>query len=516
MEQHILSTQGMQKLGEIYNENFFWFCKAIIDPKFFDDNLHKKVCDFLQYGGNCKALVLPRSFLKTSITDIYLLWRACKDPNIRTLKVSNSADNAAKSIEWIRRKVETESIITSFYSHIRPIYGKVRWSNSCAELARTESYPEGTFESAGVGTNIIRRHYNIIDMDDTIAPRKDAMGRGEIMPTRDDIEKAVGFHKLTIPLLVNPDDERLVVCTRWAQYDVIDYIKKNEPHFNILDLKATHNGKIDGKPLYRRYMKEELKRIRATLGSYLFSSLYMNTPLSADQMVFHPDWTQYYTPDELPKGGVVVMTIDPADPPTGKADQCYSAIIVAKHFKSKMYVMRAYHNRITDSTLIEKALDYAAECDATKIRIETDKYKHLVYAFKDAIAKRPGVHIIVEDVKSGGRQKEERIMHSLQAFAENGGLYLLKTMPALEDEMQQFPNGKFVDMLDALAWQMPSHKPMWAENVKEEVKLKRNEMSADGILEGLEKRRTKTRYPFDVQLAPENLALVGLPPQGNA
>jgi hypothetical protein len=110
-----------------------------------------------------------------------------------------------------------------------PNFNKTRWSDTCACLKRPENLPEGTFEAAGVGTSIIRRHYNRINEDDTIAPKHDELTGGEILPSRDDIEKAIGFHVLTIPLLITSDeDRRRVIGTRWASYDLINYIMTHE------------------------------------------------------------------------------------------------------------------------------------------------------------------------------------------------------------------------------------------------------------------------------------------------
>ncbi len=488
-----IAKSDIQVLREYALSHFWFFAQSLLDPKFYDSNFHKGLCDFLQSKGSGKLIVLPRTFLKTTITSLYALWRATRDPNIRVMVVSNTSPNAEKTIRFIRDVVENNKLYQLLFPDRIPDFGRVRWSDRVACLARPHDHPEGTFEAVGVGTNVIRRHYNLIIEDDTVAPKKDELTGEEAMPTRDDIEKAIGFHKLTIPLLIDFEkDQRIVVGTRWASYDLINHVLEND-NFQVFDKPAIDPN--TGKPIYKRFNLKTLEAIRLGLGTYMFSSLYLNKPLPKEMMCFNPDWIRYYT--ELPEvEGSFLVTVDPADPPTGKSSQNYSAIVACFHCNLGMYVVSYKRGRFTHHQLIKEAFSMADRVGAIKIRVEIDKYAHLQYDFKDEMARRKK-HYIIDCVKTRGRRKEQRIM-GLTPVAEAGNLFLRKGMRELEGEMYEFPNGKFDDLLDALAWQLPSHKTVQREKEKRKEEQAYNTFTFEQIMRSLRGRRM--RYPFQKQL----------------
>lgn len=460
-----LSDEELEALAALVLDRFRYFCQLFLSPEWFDKEFHGEVCDFIQYGGRDKLLILPRSHLKTTIAaTLYPLWQATKDPNKRTLIVSNSQTNAKKTVRTIRGYVESNQWYQVLFPDRVPNFRKVRWSDQAAQLQRPESLPEATFEAAGVGSNIVRRHYDYIIEDDTVAPTKDEMSGEELMPSRAEIEKAVGFHKLTIPLLVDPRvGERIVILTRWASYDLANHILENEAiqegeeadeggrYFKTLDLPAV---KEDGTPRFKRYDKGTLRSMKRSLGSYMYHMLYLNEPLQSEHMKFPPEWLVYYSDNELPPEDELTtrITIDPADPPTGNAGQDYTAVVVCSHHESGLYVREYQHGRYSDKQTISKAFDLAAKYDAHLIQIEEDRYAHLVAAFKRELVMRD-FPCSVRGVKTRGRKKEARIMR-LHPVMESRLFKLKRGMPELETELFQFPFGKHDDLIDALSWQV--------------------------------------------------------------
>lgn len=450
MSSQKMSEKEIKRTREWLLEDFSYFAQLLCDPAFFDVTFHTALCRFMQHSKKDKLVVLPRTYLKTTIAaSLYSLWKATRDPGIRILIVSNTTPNAQKTIRTIRSIVEQNSLYHLFFPDRVPVFNKVRWSDSCACLARPIDHPEGTFESAGVGTNVIRRHFNIIIEDDTVAPKKDELTGEEAMPSKDDIEKAVGFHKLTIPLLINEEDERIVIGTRWASYDLINFVMENEK-FDTHDRQCYGE---DGKPLYKRFSQKRLDDIRVGLGVYMFSMLYLNKPLAKEFMAFNPDWFRYYEESELPEEGETVVTVDPADPPTGKASQDYSAIVSVKHTKRGMFVRRYCRKRVSDKQMIDETFSIARIDGARKIRIETNRYAHLEAAFREAM-KVKNEYYSIDAVKARRVNKEARIKNRLSPLFENGVVFLKRGMRELEAELTTFPYGRHDDLIDALAWQV--------------------------------------------------------------
>jgi phage terminase large subunit-like protein len=434
-------------------DDFSYFAQLFTDPLFYDVDFHTSLCRFLQHSKKDKLVVLPRTFLKTTMAALYGLWKATREAilhknYVRELFTSNTTPNAQKTVRSIRSIVEQNQYYHLFFPDMVPNFSKVRWSDSCACLARPVDFPEGTFESAGVGTNIIRRHFNLIFEDDTVAPKKDELTGEEAMPSKDDIEKAIGFHKLTIPLLILEEDERIITATRWASYDLINYVIENEK-FDRYDRPCF---KDDGTPLYKRFSRGRLDDIKAGMGIYMFSMLYENRPLAKEFMSFNPDWFKYYEEGEWEEGDGLV-TIDPADPPTGKKSQDYSAIVSVGHTKKGLFVRRYRRKRMTDKQMIDEAFEVADMDGFTKIRIETNRYAHLAAAFREAMKIR-NKYYMIDEVKAKRINKEARIKNRLSPLYENGVVWMRRGMRELEEELTTFPYGKHDDLIDALSWQV--------------------------------------------------------------
>ncbi len=500
-----LSQMAIEQTHGLLLERFRNFCQTFTDVGFYDDNFHGPICDFLQDSGSEKMLILPRGFLKTTLVSLYILWMSTKNTQLRSLLTSNTTPNAAKTVRSIRNIIENSEMYQLFFPEAVPEFSKVRWSDTCACLNRKEDWPEGTFESAGIASNVIRRHFNIISEDDTVAPRKDELTGQEAMPSKDDIQKAVGFHKLTIPLLINEDDIRIITATRWASYDMVSYVLENEKHFDVMDLTAYKDPGTNSIPRYKKFSKVRLEKIRVGLGTYMFSMLYLNQPLAKEFMAFNPDWFRYYEENELPEDGQALVTLDPADPPTGKRSQDYSGILSAKQTKKGLYIRRYRRERLTDKQMIDKTLNMAEVDGAIKIRIEVNRYAHLEAGFREEMAKRDN-YFIIDAVKAKHINKEGRIKNRLSPLFENGVIYMKRGMRELEEELTTFPYGKHDDLIDALAWQIERYRATDYEKPKPQPKKADfRRFSLEQIRES-QTRRFKSPYPFQRQTAYQGMS----------
>jgi len=493
-----MTTSELEDLRGKVLGNFSYFTQLFLDPAYYDDVFHTGVCEFMQTSGPNKLIVLPRTFLKTTIAAaMYSLWKATRDPTIRILITSNTTPNAKKTLRTVRDIVENNQYYQLLFPDVIPNFSKVRWSDECACLKRPVDHPEGTFEAAGIGSNIIRRHFNVIIEDDTVAPKKDELTGEEAMPSKDDIEKAVGFHKLTIPLLIDEDDERIVIGTRWASYDLINHVIGLK-EADVYD-KPCFNE--DGSPLYKRFSRKRLDAIKVGMGTYMFSMLYLNKPLAKEFMSFNPDWYRYYEEEELPEDGTTIVTIDPADPPTGKKSQDYSAIVSVKHTKKGLYIRRYRRQRVSGKQLIDSAFQVADIDGAIKIRIETNRYAHLEAAFREAMAMHDK-HYIIEAVKAKTIAKEARIKDRLSPLFENGVVYMKRGMRELEEELTTFPYGKHDDLIDALSWQITRYMPrefQRSEPGRPPLPSGRQSFSLEEIRKSC-RNRHKSPYPFTRQV----------------
>ncbi len=498
-----LSGEEIQVARELCLSRFRYFCQAFTDPDFYDDLLHGRVCNYLQDDPSLdKLLIMGRVHLKTTIAATrYPLWRAIKNPEIRILNVGNTQPNAAKTVKEIRGIVESNTDFQTLFPEVIPHSFSRHWSDESASLAREGNFPEGTFESAGVGTAVTRRHYDLVIMDDTVAPEKGPSGELEQLPSPAQIDAAKGFHKQTVNLLIRFEKgERLLVGTRWGQFDHIQMVLDNElvdkgGRFSMLDIPAI--DPLSGKAAYKGFSLESLATLRRTLGEYMFAMLYLNKPLASQFLKFKPENTRYYELGDVPEDGITIVTIDPADPPTGRADQCYTVPLAAKQCPGGLYVLEYIRERLSESGIVKAGLDLADKWGAIRIRIEADRYPNLAPAFKIEMALR-NKQYIVEAVKTRGRSKEDRITR-VTPLHENGLLFIRRNMGELETEMYSFPRGQTIDILDALAWQVCEdfQAPDYTVHTPTEKRNPRT-FSLEQIEESFKR---PARYPFEEQLA---------------
>lgn len=512
-----LTPERREALKNACLNRFKHFCMTFIPEEWFDEGLHGDLCDFLQYSdAPDKLVIMARVHLKTTIAAImFPLWKATRDPTIRTLNVKNSAINASKTLRAIRGFIDGNALYRALFPEVLPPRS-ARWNDECACLNRPQELPEGTFEAIGIGGNVTGRHYNLVIEDDTVTPQKDEFTAEEVLPSMAEIDKAVGWHRQTIPLLQLPieEQERIHICTRWAHNDVAQYILNKElaldptsgeptgvegGRYAVLDVPAIDSE--TGEPNYKKMSLKSLAAIRASLGPFMFNLLYLNRPLASEFMKFRPEWVRYYEDDDeryekAMEDGHVIVTVDPADPPTGKKTQSYTAIVSCLQSKVGLFVRRFRQERYTDKEMIDAALDMADQDKALEVRIETDRYPHLEAAFRVAMASR-GKYYVVRPVKTRGRNKDARIMR-LQPLFENGLIFLKHGMSALENELFQFPRGATKDIIDALAWQVLEDfqvPDMKAPERPKRPKGERQRFSLEDIRGSLRSRH-ESKYPF--------------------
>ncbi len=514
-----LPISELECVADVCKDSFKHFCWMMLEEKFFDPVFHGKLCDFIQYSkAQDIAIIMARVHLKTTIAaTMYPLWRGVKNPNVRCLITTNTHSNACATVGEIRQIVERNQFFQALFPEVIPNFGKVTWNNEKACLNRTGTYPEMTFEAAGVGTQVTRRHYNIIIEDDLISPRKDNMTGEEMLPTREDVEKALGFHKLTIPLLIDFEtDRRVTIGTRWMEDDVLQHIMEKETlenggRYEVLDIPAI--DPVTGKNMYKKFSLKALDQIRRALGPYMFNALYLNNPIASQYMKFRPQWMRYFETDKDGKlfryntlngergdeievdEGFVTTTVDPADPPTGNTTQDFTAILTALNCSGGLFVLGYDRGRYTEAEVIRKSFEQAEHYKSDRIRMEKDKYAHMEAGFKVECAKR-GSQRFVEGVKTRGRRKEARILR-LSPLAEDGLLWLRPGMTELEDELYRFPKGRHDDLIDALAWQVLDDfiTPTYRVQDQGEKTFKRgNIFSFDQIMKSTQ--RNKSRLPY--------------------
>lgn len=329
------------------------FCLYFQGPGWFDPT-HKILCDWLQaqYEPALQALAagqedsiedilntitMPRGSLKSTYVTKYVpLWLYLRYHNYRALIAGNTEPNARTKMKGLQAVIRSQKWAALFPDCL-PATG-APFSTTAILLPRDGEFDEATFESAGTGTNLIGRHYTHIIEDDTTAPDDSDMTIGVTLPSREIIEKAIGFHQNTVPLLV-PKGFRAqtIVSTRWGLNDLLDHIWRNEEGYRRFDAPAITGAGVSnwwqGRPMFSKfYPIARLRKIEQRMSANMFACLYLNKPQDPGIKRFKPEWWRDITiPHErIPRTGYVTIALDPAI--SENDDACESAITVVRHY----------------------------------------------------------------------------------------------------------------------------------------------------------------------------------------
>lgn len=490
-----ISDADKRIIREYALHNLYFFEKFILDNKDMVPHVHGKLCRFLQAEHiRKKQVTLPRGFLKTTTATIgRSLWLACRNPNIRILIASSVIDNARKMVGAIQRHVESNPRIRMFFPEIVPDnFNKVQWSGTAACIRRPKDFPEATFEAIGAGGSAISRHYDRIIEDDLIYPKQDDMSGSELMPNRDDIEKAIGWHKLAPSLLIDPGRGHMDnVGTRWAPYDLIGYIRKREPGWRHFEIKALNR---EGQPTWpERFSFETLKDLEEMQGPYLYSTQYLCKPIDPSARVFKREWLRFYS--ELPRGLRYFTTVDLAQwdhaKSTKNSQKCFNVILTvgidaARH----LWVARYDRGKFTPTQVVQLCAQHHRAFNTDKIGIEVVYYQKAILEEFKRFYEATGISLPVHGYNRDTKTTKEARIRGLQPLAANGCLHVRDDMKELLEEYEDYPMSRTRDILDALSDQLWIAKP---PEVPREENVE-NLFDIEEIVERIKSKRRDSSY----------------------
>jgi len=464
----------------------------------------------LEEGVKRLVIVLPRGWLKTTLcSQAYPLWRSIRNPQVRTLLAQNTYKNAVSKLIVIDGVVKRNALFRSLYPEILPD-STCKWKNDQMCLKRDGTFADGTFEAAGTKTQVTSRHFNVIIEDDTVAPDKDDLGEDNLMPTKDDVDQAIGWHRLATPLLVNPrNDQILIVGTRWFEKDLISWVRERNKGVGNYLFYARGCLEKDGVPdesgevtYEERFDEAVLAELKESLGPYLFSCLYLNKPLRSQDMIFKRDWFQYY--ETPPQSLVCYTTVDPGgDPEESKGETDWNVVMTCgKDIRSGLvYVLEYSRKKCSPGELISMIFKHVMKYSPVKVGIETTAYqKSLKYWIKERMRKT-GTWFLIEGLTHSKRSKGQRIM-GLQPVIASGSLRFKSYMVHLINELLVYPLGKNDDLADTLSSQLE----LWrmTSSVEEERTKEQglDPLSVTAAIEELQARGKDTTGPlvFDMFL----------------
>lgn len=468
LRKHI-DPETMKKMRNLATSSTYFMAKAVLGFNKFVPHIHLPVSQMLDDPKVKRArLILPRGWYKsTEATVAHSIKESCRDPNIRILIVQNSASNARKKLSIIRAQWESNALLRALFPELVPDETCV-WTADNACLKRPKANAEATYECAGTRTKVVSRHYDLIIEDDTVSPDLDDMTSDTLLPSQEDVEQAIGFHRNVLPLLVDIKESRIIlVGTRWFPQDLLSWNKENEPHYASIERAVRE---IDGIPdengeitYPERFDESVLDELRKGMGEYLYTCLYMNKPISSKGMVFQPEWMRTY--EQPPRDLAVYTTVDLAsDPESVKGDPDWNVVMTCgKDLSSgRIYVLEYFREQCSPSKVVQAIFDHVRRYQPLRVGVEAVGYQANMLTWVRERMRADGLYFLVEPLRKHRGNKVSRIS-ALEPFFRNGLILLRTHHNVLRTELLSIARdrgclSKNDDVADALSMQLQ----LWA------------------------------------------------------
>lgn len=463
------------------------FFIQLIAPTQVLGNCHK---DVIQWWNRPDAkhhqlLLFPRDHGKSRLVAYRVAWSLTKDPTLRVLYISATANLAEKQLTFIKGLMTSDIYRRYWPEHIHPEEGKrAKWTNSEIALDHPlrvkENIRDPSVFTAGLTTGITGMHCDIAVLDDVVV--------SENAYTEEGRNKVRAQYSL-LSSIEGADAQEWVVGTRYHPKDLYDDMMNmredlydengdklgDEPIYETLERAIENFGDGTGEFLWPRQQRRDGKwfgfdaRILAQKrGKYLdrvqFRAQYYNSPDDPDNRPIDYEQFQYFERKHLKqdngywvyKGARlnILASVDFAYSTRKTAD--YTAIVVVGiDADNNIYVLDIDRFR-TDkiSEYFKHILDLYNRWGFRKLCAEvTAAQTAIVKSLKQDYIATHGLAIKVEEVRPTRHQgsKEERMEATLLPRYDNGQVFHYRggNTQVLEEELVQ-QNPAHDDVKDAL------------------------------------------------------------------
>jgi len=497
---------------KLAQKSLYYLCKEILGYKDMVPSIHGDFCTFLtDTPSRFKQATLPRAHFKTWVATVGLaIWLTLPDEegeykdifpwkgsNARLLIASNVIDNAAKMVFKIKQEWMNNDRLQAAFPELIPDFNKTRWSDHVAQVERSINATEGTYTAVGVGGSVISQHFDMILEDDLIYARKDDFTGQELMPSQEDIDNAIGWHKLSFSLLANPGTGCIHnIGTRWAPRDLIYYIRNFEDQYACFEIRAEDDK---GEPVWpERYPRAVLDQIRAAQGNRMYETQYLNMPRATEDIVFKKEYVNIHTTfGDYPTGIIWRTVVDLAGWGDSKGTARNVVLTAGMDDKHHIWVARLDAGRYNPTEVMHLYKEHSRQFDS-KIWTEEVQYQRALSHFSREEMERTGEWFSQERLPYDGRANAKDLrIRSIEPLVTNGGLHILASMKPLLEELEFYPYSKTKDILDCLGYMYKISKPVIPARCQSTL----NPFSMEAIEKELKRGGGITGLPFDLQLA---------------
>jgi hypothetical protein len=418
-----------------------------------------------------QLVLLPRDHGKSAMVAYRVAWEVTKNPAVRVLYISSTANLATKQLKFIK-DILTSDIYKRYWPEMvhEDVGKREKWTESEIAvdhpLRRLENVRDPTIFTAGLTTSITGLHCDIAVLDDVVVK--------ENADTEDGREKVASQYSL-LSSIEGVDSQEWVVGTRYHpkdlyntmmetfvdQYDENGDLIEPEPLFEKFERQVESLGDGTGEFLWPRQQRKDgkwfgfdekiLARKRAQyIDQRQFRAQYYNDTYYEDEEGIKREYFQYYDKGLLKRSDgfwyyksnrlSVFAAIDFAFSLRQRADST-SIIVVGVDADRNYYVLDIDRFKTTlIREYFERILRLHERWGFRKIRAEVSVAQAvIVQELRDNYIRPNGLSLSVDEFKPNRHEgtKEDRMRATLEPKYQNRQMwhYHGGNCQILEDEL---------------------------------------------------------------------------------
>lgn len=459
----------------------------LVSPEQVLGQCHEDVCNWWTRpdAKSHQLLLFPRDHGKSRLIAYRVAWELTRDPTLRILYISATANLAEKQLGFIKGILTSDTYRRYWPEHVNPDEGKrARWTTSEImldhPLRRKENVRDPSIFTGGLTTSLTGMHCDIAVLDDVVVYENAYTSEGR--------SKVKSQYSL-LSSIEGANAKEWVVGTRYHPADLYnDLMQMTEDQYNaegdkiaedniyeIFEKSVEDRGDGTGEFLWPQQQRRDGKYfgfnrqiLAKKRGQYLdksqFRAQYYNDPSDPDNVPVGSEKFQYYERKHLKQDNGfwfykenklnVYAAVDFAFSLSKKAD--YTAIVVVGiDAQNNIYVLdidRFRTDRISE--YFEHIFHLVSKWSFRKLRAEVTVAQQAIVKQLKELVKEHGLSLSIDEYRPNKHQgnKEERIASTLEPRYDNLQIWHYRggNIQTLEEELMS-RNPPHDDIKDALA-----------------------------------------------------------------
>ncbi len=459
----------------------------LVAPEQVLGQCHEDVCNWWTRSDHKthQLLLFPRDHGKSRLIAYRVAWELTKDPTLRILYISATANLAEKQLGFIKGILTSDIYSRYWPEHVNKDEGKrSRWTTSEIALdhplRKKENVRDPSIFTGGLTTSLTGMHCDIAVLDDVVVYENAYTGEGR--------NKVKSQYSL-LSSIEGANAKEWVVGTRYHPSDLYnDLMQMTEDQYNnegdkiaedniyeVFERAVEERGDGTGEFLWPQQQRRDGKYFGFTRqilakkrGQYLdksqFRAQYYNDPSDPDNVPVGSEKFQYFERKHLvQENGFwfykenklnIYAAVDFAFSLSKKAD--YTAIVVVGvDADNNIYVLdidRFRTDRISE--YFEHIFQLVGKWSFRKMRAEVTVAQQAIVKQLKELVKQHGLSLSIDEYRPNKHQgnKEERIASTLEPRYDNLQIWHYRggNIQTLEEELMS-RNPPHDDIKDALA-----------------------------------------------------------------